>query len=62
MLLYAGVRNLQYECRNYRDDRVISKNQNKMAVAYYNIDGTYSGSTYTVNYLSIVTLEINFAF
>ena len=38
MSLYAGVRNLQYECRSYRDNRVISKNQNKMAVTYYNID------------------------
>ena len=36
--LYAGVRNLQYKCRSCRDDRVISKSQNKMAVAYYNID------------------------
>ena len=38
VLLYAGVRNLQYECRNYRDGGVISKNQNKMAVAFCNID------------------------
>ena len=36
--LYAGVLNLQYECCSYRDGRVISKNQNKMAIAYYNID------------------------
>ena len=38
MSLYAGLRNLQYDCRSYRDGRVISKNQNKMAVAYYNIE------------------------
>ena len=36
--LYARVRNLQYECRSYRDSEVISKNQNKMTVTYYNID------------------------
>ena len=38
--LYAGVWNLQYECCSCRDGRVISKNQNKMAVAYYNMDVT----------------------
>ena len=37
MLLNAGVQNLQYECDSYQDVGVISKNQNKMVVTYYNI-------------------------
>ena len=38
MSLYIGVWNLQYECRSYWDGQVVSTNQNKMAVAYCNID------------------------
>ena len=50
--LYAGVRNLQYEYRSYQDDRVISKNQNKMAVPYYNIDLFL----YIANYTSLLQI------
>ena len=43
--LYVDAQNLQNKYHSNRDTWVMSKNQNKMAVTYYNVDFTTMIST-----------------